>query len=152
MMPQMHNRLATLYWSYLVEHDLLVLLYVQVERHVLLLDPRHVVGAPDVQLRHGVLRVLVQHYGDGPGAAAAALVLAERALEDGVGHAGGARRTVLLRQPRLPLGDRLLRDLDDDRRRAEGRLGVDRLHGDGVRDQPLVGLVHSPELDRVAAL
>ena len=52
----------------------------------------------------------------------------------------------------LSLGHGLLGDLDDDGGGAEVRLGVDGLHGDGVGDQPLVGVVHATELHRVAAL
>ena len=52
----------------------------------------------------------------------------------------------------LSLGHGLLGDLDDDGGGAEVGLGVDGLHGDGVRDQPLVGVVHTTELDRIAAL
>ena len=65
---------------HLVEHDLLVLLDVEVERQLLLLDPGHVVVAADVDLGDAVLRVLVEDQGDGTGGDAATLELLGRTL------------------------------------------------------------------------
>ena len=66
---------------HLIKHNLLVSTDVQMQWHLLLLYPRHVVVATAVDFWNFILRVFVENKGDGTSDFAASLVLLVRTLQ-----------------------------------------------------------------------